>query len=716
MDLDALIVPKKTYDSLPVWDYNGRKLKVFGGNLMRGYSSRLLSRHLAIILTGLVLAALSGFYFFNVSAHTQNAESPNTIVISGRITRVGASLGSVTVNLSGTTNAATTTDNNGNYQFSGLPEGGNYVVSPSLPNHFFTPPNRSFNNLSTNQIGDHTAAEICIGRNCAKNGKIAFVVGGGGVYNIFTMNPDGSGQSNITNNATNTLDAPDFAPDGTKIAFTSNRDGNREIYRMDADGSNPLRLTNNAAADKTPYYSPDGASILFVSNRDGNDEIYKMNADGSNPVRLTSNSAADLYPAFSPDAAKIIFVTNRTGGERLFTMNADGSNQQIFSDVAGSYARPSYSPDGHRIIFAHGPIQGVPEAKSIWLIDADGCCRTQLASGGNAALDPTWSPDGYLYAYQCCNQFPKPPGTPDTLNGIYATHRITSSMGHFAPDWQPLTTPRRTASDFDGDGRSDISVFRPTQGVWYLFRSTAGFAGHQWGLSTDVLAPADYDGDLKTDIAVWRGSDSNFYVLNSFDSTVRVEPFGIAGDVPTGGDWDGDGKADVAVYRPGAQSVFYYRGSMGNPQGNVTFIPWGLTGDKPVVGDYDGDGRTDAAIYRSGTWYVRRSSNGQFLGANFGLPDDVLVPADYDGDGKTDFAVFRSGTWYLLRSTGGSLAFQFGIASDIPAPADYDGDGRADAAVFRNGDWWIQRSQSGATEVVQWGVSLDKPIPSAFVR
>jgi len=263
-----------------------------------------------------------------------------------------------------------------------------------------------------------------------------------------------------------------------------------------------------------------------------------------------------------------------------------------------------------------------------------------------------------------------------------------------------------------------VSFFRGDGGFWYIAKSTGGTIAPQRGLPTDKLVPADFDGDLKTDLAVWRESDFNFYILNSQDFSVRVENFGLAGDIPTGGDFDADGKADVAVYRSGAQGVFYYRASMGNPQRNTTFVPWGFSGDKPVVGDYDGDGRTDAAIYRptSGTWYVNKSSDGQLLAINFGLADDVVIPADYDGDGKTDLAVFRAGIWYLLRSAQGFAAFQFGIANDVPAPADYDGDGRADPTVFRNGVWWIMRSQSGMVEAHTFGTGSDKPIPSAYVR
>ena len=376
------------------------------------------------------------------------------------------------------------------------------------------------------------------------------------------------------------------------------------------------------------------------------------------------------------------------------------------------YNRPSYSPDGTKIIFVYG---NDITTQNIWTANADGTNRTQAAFGRSS---PSYSPDGTKVVHVCCFFTGSNQGLYVSNAGGGPGTQITVGMSDELPDWQPITVPRRTAFDFDGDGRSDISVFRPSNGAWYLLRSTEGLWVPVWGLSTDKLAPADYDGDLKTDVAVWRPSDGNFYILNSFDSTVRIENFGLSGDVPTGGDWDGDGKADPAVYRGGANGTFYYRGSMGNPNGNITFLPWGVSGDKTVAGDYDGDGRTDAAIFRpsNGTWYIRRSSNGQLLGVNFGLADDTLVPADYDADGKTDIAVYRGGVWYQLRSAQGFTAFQFGISNDIPAPADYDGDGRADAAIYRNGVWWILKSQSGAAEAVSFGSNGDAPVPSAFVR
>ncbi len=288
----------------------------------------------------------------------------------------------------------------------------------------------------------------------------------------------------------------------------------------------------------------------------------------------------------------------------------------------------------------------------------------------------------------------------------------------------------KTEMDFDGDLRTDVSVFRPSSGTWFVNRSITGngVIAQQWGAGSDRLAPADYDGDGKTDFAVYRpGAPSlaAFYILNSSTNTFRTEQFGQTGDDSSVvGDFDGDGKADPAVYRDsaiGSQSYFFYRGSLNNPNGTVTFLPWGTAGDRAVRGDFDGDGRADAAIFRpsTGTWFILQSSNNQGRTQTFGLSTDRRVPADYDGDGKTDIAVVRSpnSDWYILNSGNGSVVHrQWGANSDAPAPGDYNGDGRTEFASYRaaEGNWYIP--QCGVTDqtVTKFGASGDVAVPSSF--
>ena len=266
----------------------------------------------------------------------------------------------------------------------------------------------------------------------------------------------------------------------------------------------------------------------------------------------------------------------------------------------------------------------------------------------------------------------------------------------------------KTRFDFDGDGKSDVSVFRPTNGAWYLNQSANGFTGFSFGLSGDVITPADYDGDGKADAAVYR--NGTWYLLRSSLGFTGIN-FGIADDIPVPADFDGDGKADPAVFRA-TNGTWYVLGSIAGFYGAA----FGSNGDKPIPADYDGDGKADLAVFRSGNWYIQRSQSG-FTGFGFGSAGDLTVPADYDGDGKADAAVFRpaNGTWYLQRSTAGFAGVQFGLGTDLPTPADYDGDGKTDIAVFRSGNWFLQYSTSGYT-FIPFGASGDAPIPNAFVR
>lgn len=302
-----------------------------------------------------------------------------------------------------------------------------------------------------------------------------------------------------------------------------------------------------------------------------------------------------------------------------------------------------------------------------------------------------------------------------------------------------LTPAAHQECDFDGDGRTDKVVVRNTGGgangqvTWIGHRSMDGtFFGSDWGLASDTFAPADYDGDNRADIAVFRQNTGVWYILNSATGTVSTIPFGEGGDSIAQGDWDGDGHAEVAVYRAGAsageQSYFFYRGSLNNPNGDITYIPWGQNGDFGAAGDLDGDGRNDAFVQRNNgggqaRFYVYYA-NGTMQTFIFGSPTDFIAPGDYDGDSLDDIAIVRAEAgqwkWYLRPSATGAVSVApyaiFGLSStDFIVQGDYDGDGATDVAVWRpNADptqnffYWLG-SNSGL-DFFEWGQQGDYPV------
>ena len=283
------------------------------------------------------------------------------------------------------------------------------------------------------------------------------------------------------------------------------------------------------------------------------------------------------------------------------------------------------------------------------------------------------------------------------------------------------TSKSGTYSDFNDDGKSEIAVTRNSGATldWYQLDSfTGAFSGVSFGAGSDKPVPADYDGDGKTDVAVFRPSNGTWYILQSSNNQFRAAQFGATGDIPRPGDFNGDGIADLAVFRP-SNGTWYILYSNPIQPGNITFtaVQFGQSGDVPLLADFDGDGKSDIAVYRGGIWYYLRSSDGQFRGTAFGAASDIPTVGDYDGDGKSDIAVFRpaNGYWYRLNSSDNSFtAILFGQNGDKPVAADYDNDGKADLAVFRNGVWYGLRSADNSFFGVSFGAATDTPIPAAY--
>lgn len=371
--------------------------------------------------------------------------------------------------------------------------------------------------------------------------------------------------------------------------------------------------------------------------------------------------------------------------------------------ISGTYGSPTNAvPDWW-------PMPAASRMDAIWMARWDNVMSVWTYN----APSPSF-PAGAWENHQRIKQWQAPHN--ETWGGV--TFNIDGNIADGPVAGSAIAKNRR--ADFDGDLKTDLSIWRPSDGSWWVINSSNGsFTSTGFGAATDILVPGDYDGDGKTDRAVFRPSDGVWHLFTK-GNTYSTRAFGTTGDIPTSGDFNGDGKTDLAIFRPSA-GTWYIANS--DSRGTVTITQFGADGDKPVVADYDGDGKDDIAIYRpnganGAEWWIQRSNLG-LLAAQFGGAADKPVAGDYTGDGKADIAFFQpsSGFWFVLRSEDYSYyGVPFGVASDIPSPGDFDGDGKFDTAVFRPADgiWYVDRSTAGSL-IVQFGANGDKPVPNAYL-
>jgi uncharacterized delta-60 repeat protein len=460
--------------------------------------------------------------------------------------------------------------------------------------------------------------------------------------------------------------------------------------RYNADGSPDMTFDNDAKVftrfiSTGPFGSlPHNRVNSLVLQTDGKILVGGTAGTCCSPVPMGQVALARYNADGSPDASF------GTGGKALIPYNsalAVGAND-LAIQADNKIVIAARASNGKNAYYAVARVNANGSLDTGFSGDGWNIIFTQFGTAFSEAYAVALQPDGKI------------------VTGGYVSN---NPEGNFMlARYDAASAGRAKVADFDGDGKSDISLFRPTDGDWHLLRSaTQDWLPVHFGAPGDKITPADFDGDGKTDISVFR--DGVWYWLNSSNNSFSGLQFGVASDIPVPADYTGDGRAEIAVYRGGT----WYWSSLTNPN-QYQAAQFGIAADKPVPADYDADGKIDLAVYRDGYWYILGSSQG-FYSIYFGNSTDKPVVGDYDGDGKADAALYRADAWHILGSSSGYYAVPFGIVTDLPAPADYDGDGKTDLAVFRNGNWYLLQSSNGGFAGTQFGQSGDKPVANAYI-
>ena len=235
----------------------------------------------------------------------------------------------------------------------------------------------------------------------APNGQIVFDEDLCCEYDIWVVNADGTGLTNLTNTPDIMELDPTWSPDGTLISFTRLGD----IWVMNSDGSNQINLTNSPESDFLADWSPDGSQLAFVREVPGQVistqfDIFTMSADGTNQVNITNADTDELEPAWSPAGNRIAFSAVRNGDWEIVSTDTSGGNEVTLTVATQEDRSPQWSPTGSIIVWMSQFDEPCCGDWEIWAMNADGSGATNLTENPAGDWFPSWSPDGTLILFE----------------------------------------------------------------------------------------------------------------------------------------------------------------------------------------------------------------------------------------------------------------------------------------------------------------------------